>query len=176
MRIIAGDLGGRQFQSPPGHRSHPMSEKMRGALFNALGGLSGLAVLDAFSGSGALVFEAASRGANKVTAIEKAPQVFKVIQDNIAKLGLPDTVKATRANISIWSDNNPDLQFDVVIADPPYDDIRPKILKKLVRHLKVGGTYVLSWPGREEAPRFDGLEQLKELDYGDSKLVFFRKI
>jgi len=54
MRIIAGNLKGRIFHDPPGHHSHPMSEKARGALFNTLGDIEGLTVLDAMAGSGAL--------------------------------------------------------------------------------------------------------------------------
>jgi 16S rRNA (guanine966-N2)-methyltransferase len=54
MRIISGRLGGRQFEAPKGHKTHPMSEKMRGALFNVLGDISGLNVFDAYGGSGAM--------------------------------------------------------------------------------------------------------------------------
>jgi 16S rRNA (guanine966-N2)-methyltransferase len=71
VRIIAGSLKGRTFSEPHGHRTHPMSEKVRGALFNALGDIEGLTFLDAFAGSGALSFEAASRGAKSVIAIDK---------------------------------------------------------------------------------------------------------
>ncbi|MBX4199607.1 RsmD family RNA methyltransferase, partial [Candidatus Saccharibacteria bacterium] len=53
MRIISGQLKGRNFASPRGHKTHPMSDKMRGALFNILGDIEGLSFLDAFSGSGA---------------------------------------------------------------------------------------------------------------------------
>ena len=70
MRIIAGDLKGREFKSPRGRTTRPMSEKTRGALFNTLGDIEGLSVLDGFAGSGALVFEAISRGAVSALAIE----------------------------------------------------------------------------------------------------------
>ena len=83
MRVIAGRLRGRQFKSPPGRRSHPMSEKMRGALFNVLGDIEGLTLLDAFSGSGAISFEAISRGARSVQAVEKAVLAYRTICKNI---------------------------------------------------------------------------------------------
>jgi len=175
MRVIAGSLRGRQFKSPPGRRSHPMSEKMRGALFNALGDINGLRVLDAYSGSGAISFEAISRGAEFSQAVEKSVLAYRAIKKNIDNLDLDDDVKATRANVSTWSDNNDDLVFDVVVCDPPYDDIRPNVLEKLVRHLKSGGIYVLSWPGSEEVENISGMRILKYADYGDSKLVFFIK-
>ena len=53
MRVISGWLGGRIFESPHGHRTHPMSDKIRGAVFGVLGDIKGLTVLDAFAGSGA---------------------------------------------------------------------------------------------------------------------------
>ena len=58
MRVIAGFLGGRVFESPHGHRTHPMSEKMRGAIFGVLGDIKQLRVLDVFSGSGAVSIDA----------------------------------------------------------------------------------------------------------------------
>ena len=64
MRIIAGTLGGRNFDSKS-QATHPMSEKMRGALFNVLGDIDGLKVLDCFAGSGAIGFEAISREPNR---------------------------------------------------------------------------------------------------------------
>nr|MBP9820948.1 RsmD family RNA methyltransferase [Candidatus Saccharibacteria bacterium] len=60
MRIIAGFLGGRLIESPHNNKTHPMSEKMRGALFNSLGDINGLTFLDAFAGTGACGFEAIS--------------------------------------------------------------------------------------------------------------------
>lgn len=174
MRIISGSLRGRQFKSPPGHRSHPMSEKMRGALFNALGDIEGLSVLDAYAGSGALSYEAISRGAKQVVAIEKSVLAHRTIKRNLDELAIT-SIKATRANITTWSDNNSELTFDIVIADPPYNDIRPDSLAKLVRHAKHGGIYVLSWPGSEEPIALTGCTILKHLRYGDSSLVFYQR-
>jgi 16S rRNA (guanine966-N2)-methyltransferase len=174
MRIIAGRLKSRQFRSPSGHRSHPMSEKMRGALFNALGDVEGLRVLDAFAGSGAVAFEAVSRGATAV-ALDSSTAAIRAMKDNVEALGIQDRCKVTRANSSTWSDNNRDLRFDVVICDPPYDQIRPDILQKLTRHLLPGGLYVLSWPGHEEPLDFDDLTKVTTSNFGDSQLLFFRK-
>jgi len=175
MRIIAGRLGGRNFVSPKTHRTHPMSDKVRGALFNALGDLSGLTMLDAFAGSGACSFEAISRGASQVLAIDIDPEAVKTIAENVRSLGLEDSITVRRKNISGWSRNNQSQQFDVVLADPPYHDIRPDVLERLSVHIKPGGLFVLSWPGSEVVRGFAGLELILHKSYGDAQLVFYKR-
>lgn len=176
MRVVAGKLGGRQFEAPAGHRTHPMSEKARGALFNALGDIEGLTILDAFAGSGALSFEALSRGAANALAVEMDKKAHSQILKNIRMLQIEDSkIKAVRANSSGWSDNNPNAEFDLVFAAPPYDDLQLKLLQKLTRHVKNSGVYVLDWPGNLTAPEFVGLKQIHQKKYGDAQLVFYRK-
>ena len=71
LRVIAGVYGGRFLQSPTGNVTHPMGERIKGSLFNIIGGeIKGSVVLDAFAGSGALGIEALSRGAKFVTFID----------------------------------------------------------------------------------------------------------
>lgn len=177
MRIIAGELGGRTFEAPNTHLTHPMSERMRGALFNTLGDIEGLTVLDCFGGSGALSLEAASRGAKSSIVVEINKVAHQAIEENIRRLDLADKVKAIRANVSGWSDNNPEAQFDLVLCNPPFDGLKPQLIEKLVKHVKAGGLLVLSWPTRESPPEFAGLDvaEVKEKDYGDAQLVFYRK-
>lgn len=175
MRVIAGSLGGRNFDSPRGHRTHPMSEKARGAIFNALGDIEGLTVLDAFAGSGALAVEAVSRGAASALAIDSDAEAVKTISANAKALAIEDRLTVRRKNISGWSRNNQAVHFDIVLADPPYDDIRPRLLEQLTVHIKPGGVYVLSWPGSEPIRPFGGLEVAAHKPLGDIQLVFYKK-
>ena len=175
MRVIAGSLSGRNFASPRTHRTHPMSDKVRGALFNALGELDDLTVLDAFAGSGACSIEAVSRGATEVLAIDIDPEAVKTIAQNVRDLGLEDVITVRRKNISGWSRNNQQARFNIVLADPPYDDIRPDLLERLMAHVADGGLFVLSWPGSELVREFPGLEIVSHKTYGDAQLVFYRR-
>ncbi len=175
MRIISGLLAGRTFKSPSSHKTHPMSERVKGGLFNSLGDIEGLTVLDAFAGSGALSFEAVSRGASFVTAVDIGKQAVKVIKEGINTLGIQQKMKIIQANCSSWSDNNSETTFDIVLAAPPYDKLQLKLLQKLTRHVIKDGLYVLDWPGKLIAPEFIDLNLLKQNNYGDSQLVFFRK-
>src|SRR5437868_15008558 len=112
MRIIAGTLKGQQFQTPHSHKTHPMGDKIRGALFNVLGDIEGLTFLDAFAGSGALAFEAASRGAKSVVAIDNDRAAHLVIEKNVRDLHLQKIVKVTKANTGGWSIHNMENKFD----------------------------------------------------------------
>ena len=176
MRIIAGTLGGRLFEAPKGHHTHPMSDKVRGAWFSVLGELDDLTVLDAFAGSGALSFEAISRGAASVTALENDRSAQAAIAKNIKALGVDKQVKLTRAAASAWSSTQEKARFDVVLCDPPYDDLQPNTLTTLTKHIKTDGILALSWPGNQEPPQFDGLVQIVQKHYGDAQLVFYQKI
>lgn len=175
MRIIAGWLGGRHFQPPRGHRTHPMSDKARGAIFNILGSLDGLDILDTFAGSGALGYEAVSRGAKSVLAIDVDKEAHKAIQSNIIALGLADRMQVIRKNVSGWSKTHLGTQYDIVMADPPYDDVDPRILGFLTGHVKPGGLFVLSWPGGHTILQFTGMEVSAHKTYGDAEIVIYRR-
>lgn len=175
MRIIAGTLGGRQFDAPRGHKTHPMSDKARGALFNMLGDIAGMTVLDPFAGSGALSFEAVSRGAASAVAIERDKVAQKVIAGNVSHLGLSDQVTLIRAVTTSWLYRNAQRKFDLVLCDPPYNDPQFRTLDRLVKRLNPGGLLVLSWPIREDVPTFVGLHEVEQRSYGDMQLVFYRR-
>ena len=177
MRIIAGSLGGRVFDTPGTHRTHPMSDRVRGALFNVLGELEGLTVLDAFAGSGALGFEAVSRGAKHVLCIENDRLAQQTIVRNIKALALPNRVKLIKATANAWLSTNPDAQFDIVLCDPPYDNLQPTLLARLADRANINGLIVLSVPPTADvsfSPEQFALQITK--DYGDAQLVFYRRI
>lgn len=178
MRIVAGTLGGRNFESVPGYRTHPMSEKIRGALFNTLGDISGLAVLDAYSGTGALSFEAISRGASQTTAIDSDPKATKQIARNRELLQVDDDkVAVTRAYAHAWSRRHPEARFDIVILDPPYDAVEPKHLIQLSKHAKKGGVIVLSLPPNTGFQYASSRQELLSAkSYGDAELFFYRQL
>lgn len=174
MRIIAGKFGKRIFKAPRGNRTHPMSEKARGALFNTLGSISGARVLDAYAGSGALAFEALSRGAKFVQCVDNSKSAYKSMKEAAELLELEDKAKITLANISTWSDNNVDEKYDIVFADPPYHNIRKDVLEKLTRHVLPGGWLIISYPTSEPAPELS-LQFDERKDYGNATIIFYQE-
>lgn len=176
MRVISGYLGGRMFESPRGHRTHPMSEKIRGAIFNMLGDLRDLTVFDAFSGTGALAIEAVSHGAKHVTAVELDAEAFKVIMQNIKALEIDTKVTIHRKDAKAWSRNNKAVQFDVVLIDPPYDAVPYTLLHKLATHAKTGGLVIYSLPPDHDFKLSSEFEYLSEKLYGDASLLIYRRL
>lgn len=174
MRIIAGALKGRIFESPHGHRTHPMGDKIRGALFNTLGDIHGLSLLDAYAGSGAVGFEAISRGASQVIAVESDKPAQTCIKINIDSLGVAEPYTLINSYIMSFV-RRTHLEFDIVVADPPYDNLVYKDLETLPKTVKPGGILVYSLPpnGRIILPK--EFKLLQQKSYGDATLSFYRK-
>lgn len=175
MRVIAGWLGGRTFQSPHSFKTHPMSDKIKGALFNILGDIDGLRVLDAFAGSGALCFEAISRGANHATAIDNDRMAQKVINENIVALGLHGRVSLVRAGAGAWLKTANAPKFDIVICDPPYNDTQEGLIERLSDCVDREGIMVVSWPGDMDVPTVPAFKKIAHRSYGDAQLIFYSR-
>jgi 16S rRNA (guanine966-N2)-methyltransferase len=173
MRIISGTLGGRHFSTPNGRRTHPMSDKMRGAIFSALGDIEGLSVLDCFAGSGGLAYEALSRGAATATLVEHDRSAQVVIEENIRQLELKNQAKLIRAGVGSWLETSTET-FDIVLADPPYDDINAQLIERLTSRVTTTGIFVLSYPGKLAPPTLTGMKTLTVRNYGDAQLIYYR--
>lgn len=175
MRVIAGSLKGRNIHETRGHKTHPMSEKIRGALFNALGDIEGLTIFDAFAGTGAVGIEAISRGAASVQAVDSDKEAARTIQRNVNKLGLREKIAFSQANVSSWLDNNLDSMFDIVIADPPYDNVINELICKVSNSVKIGGVFVASIPSSIQIELSSNFTELSSKVYGEARLVFYRR-
>ncbi len=175
MRIIAGKLGGLTFESPRGHHTHPMSDKIRGALFNMLGDIEGQSVADLYAGTGAISFEAISRGAASSVAIEADKVAYPVIVKNIENLNLSGQVKTHKMYVHSWLNRTND-RFDIVVADPPYDDLVFKTLDKLPEIVKPGGILVYSLPPTARLILPKTYKLLAKKNYGDATLHVYKNI
>lgn len=122
MRVVAGRFRGRPLDSPPGRDTRPTSDRVREAVFNALGSLDAIAgatVLDLFAGTGALGIEALSRGAARCTFVETDRAALRALKANLARFGLgpPEaTVMVGDALRHAASAGTADL----ALLDPPY--------------------------------------------------------
>ncbi|HUC20344.1 MAG TPA: 16S rRNA (guanine(966)-N(2))-methyltransferase RsmD [Candidatus Polarisedimenticolaceae bacterium] len=174
MRIVAGTYGGRSIIAPKSSGTRPMTDKVRAALFDSLGDLQDVSVLDAYAGSGAVGFEAFSRGAGNVEAIEQAWAAVKVIKANQAALGIDWGYALHQVTVESWLAHQTDKRFDIVIADPPYERIKVDVLEKLGRLLAPQGLLVVSHSSRVETPKLEGLTRISNKVYGDSTLSTYQ--
>ncbi len=175
VRIIAGEFGGRTIEGSGTDRTHPMSERIRNAIFNKIADeIEGKTVLDAFAGSGAIGFEAISRGAIDVTFVERDRIAQKIIQKNISTLKVQSRAQLIKSPVASWLNTN-DRQFDLILADPPYHDPQLPTVSRLFALLKPNGLMVLSYPGRGERPTETGVVVVDNRSYGTASLAFYRK-
>ena len=175
LRLISGKYGGRIIEGSGTNRTHPMSERIRGSLFNIIGSeIEGATVLDAFAGSGSLGIEALSRGARQATFIERDRVAQNVIENNFKTLGLTDEAKLVKASVASWLETTNE-QFDIIFADPPFHDSQLSTTMKLTKLLKPNGLMVLSYLGRGEVPTELGVVVVDNRSYGDAVLSFYRR-
>ncbi|MCR5003604.1 MAG: RsmD family RNA methyltransferase [Bacteroidales bacterium] len=177
MRIIGGKLKGKTINPPVGYKARPTTDFAREGLFNILNNeyeFEGLKVLDLFGGTGAIAFEFASRGAERVYSVEMTRENASFIKTEAARLGLK--------NVTMVRDNVFDFlpicreKFDLIFADPPYalenlQEIPDKVLSKDILH---DDCYFILEHGDEhsfkEHPAF-----VKERCYGRVHFSFFTK-
>lgn len=121
MRVVSGDLRGRRIGAPVSEATRPTTDKVREAVFNALGSLDiidGARVMDLYAGTGAMGIEALSRGASHCIFVENDRDALVVLRANIQDLGLTDrsTIIGADAMLAVNSHGH----CDILIADPPY--------------------------------------------------------
>lgn len=120
VRIIGGRYRRRVLRFPDSEGLRPTPDRVRETLFNWLGQeLDGWHCLDLFAGSGALGFEAASRGAARVVMIEQAPKVFAALQENAKMLQNPPELEIVRRDALQYSAST-NAKFDLIFIDPPF--------------------------------------------------------
>ncbi|MHB1213658.1 MAG: 16S rRNA (guanine(966)-N(2))-methyltransferase RsmD [Thiobacillus sp.] len=139
VRIIGGHYRRRLLDFPGSAGLRPTPDRVRETLFNWLGqDLPGWRCVDLFAGSGALGFEAASRGAGRVIMIERDRAALDALEKNRAVLGATQA-DILRADALVWLANNRET-FDLIFVDPPFDSgLAATVLADLARHLKSGG-------------------------------------
>ena len=170
IRITSGNLRGRVIKSPRSSLTHPMGSREKIALFNMIAEyLPDADVLDAYAGSGALGVEAYSRGAKSVDFIEKN---YQVAQTLIINLGLME-IKSANIDILAVEKFKTTKDYNIIIADPPYDNFSLKAIINLTKYLKNGGILVLSHPA--PTPEISGLKLTKSRKYAKANISIYEK-
>ncbi|MFT3727377.1 MAG: 16S rRNA (guanine(966)-N(2))-methyltransferase RsmD [Terricaulis sp.] len=186
MRIVGGQFKGRAIVTPSGQGTRPTSDRAREALFNILAhapwseGLDGKRVLDLFAGSGALGFEAISRGGAFALFVETDAAARGAIRDNVEAFGLFGVTRIHRRDATDLGVKPAGLSdpFDLVFLDPPYaKGLGEAALAKLKDGAWINaGALIVYECGASETPRTSGYEELDVRDYGAAKVLFLRAL
>lgn len=204
LRLTGGLFRGRMIDTLNTERVRPTQARLRQALFNSLTSLQlrenqiqdnqnsqdldeqvGIRVLDLFAGSGALGFEALSRGAATITFVENNRSTIKLIERNAAALDVRDKIKIIGESLEnigkLGAKIKADLPFDVIMADPPYTEgWEMRLLNEIPwdEWLRVGGYLFIEW-GRVKSQvndlpeKIQCLEKIREKIYGESVLTTY---
>ncbi len=166
VRIVGGVWKRSKLPVPVSDGLRPTPDRVRETVFNWLGqDLAGWRVLDAFAGSGALGFEAASRGAAQVVLLERDAKLATALRTNLKRLDKDNTVPMTIANADAlaWMQRAAPGSFDLVFLDPPFaQDLFAAALTAAAPLLAEGGLIYLESPQAVAPPAALGLSVWKE--------------
>jgi len=177
MRVIAGELKGQRLVAPKGWKVRPTSDRVREAIFSALGDrVEGAQVLDLYCGTGALAIEALSRGAGGAVLVDRDT---RSALGNVQRLALGDRVELVRADVGRWlaevSSTSFAGKFDLVFVDAPYklaDRVAQDLNTHLPQLLADGGRAVVE-SGARRPLQIEALELLRRRRYGAADVAIY---
>jgi len=177
VRVIAGDLKGQRLVAPRGWKVRPTSDRVREAIFSALGErVEGATVLDLYCGTGALAIEALSRGAERAVLVDRDT---RPALGNVQRLGLGERAELVRADVGRWlgevSSASFAGKFDLVFVDAPYklaDRVAQDLNNHLPRLLAKDGRAVVE-SGARRPLQIDALEPLRQRRYGAADVSIY---
>jgi len=177
MRIIRGKYGRRRFVIPTNITARPTTDFARENIFNIIENLidiDGINALDLFAGTGAITFELLSRGAAKVTSIEKSTTQYRFIQKTAQTLG-EHNLRLIKGDVFRYLESCPADRYDFVFADPPYDHPRFDDVPHLVLQSGIvapGSLFILE---HSRAHDYSALPSfIRHVAYGSVNFSIFR--
>ncbi len=178
IEIQGGEKRGTKIRVPSGIR--PTQSLLKRSLFDRLGGwIVDKRVLELFAGSGAVGFEALSRGARSAVFVDKSWKSIQTIKSNAEKLGYTEKIIVIKKSVprAIKDFSLQGEKFDFIFADPPYDlKNTKKMLDDIALILENEGIFVLEIRKTTETPKIQDLNIDKEVTLSDSKIIFYSHI
>ena len=181
MRIVAGTHRGRPLVGPKGPGLRPTADRIRESVFNLLGQFfEGGEVLDLYAGTGALAFEALSRGMSRAVLVDSGAESARLVAENALALGMDGRIELLRLPVAravprLVAEGR---RFALVFADPPYaDEVVTEVAEAVGEGglLVEGGTLVVEHGRREVAPdRVGRLQRMDSRRFGDTVVSLYR--
>jgi 16S rRNA (guanine966-N2)-methyltransferase len=178
MRIITGKYKGRLLEAPAGNGVRPATDRVKGTIFNMLQNrlqLLDIHVLDLFSGSGSLGFEALSRGAASVVFVDEGRDALDSVRANAEKVGCADNCFILKADAIDFLKQTSD-RFELIFADPPYAYQETSRLPVLIFHhklLKIGGFLIIEHGKHTVFEQSESYVLTVQKEFGNTRVSFF---
>ena len=179
-RVTAGTSRGRLLKTPPGRSVRPTTSLVREALFNIIGdSIRGARVLDLFAGAGTLGIEALSRGATWATFVERDRGCANIVAENLVATGFAQQGDVVSADAIEWlrAPTGDLTSYNLLLVDPPYREAATvtAVLQALDRApLRDQALLVVEHHRSQPMPPLNRLTQVRERDYGSTRLTFLR--
>ncbi len=183
MRVISGSARGRKLKSPKSSETRPIMDRVKTALFDILAPeIMGMRVLDLFAGTGAVGIEALSRGAESATFIERSPEAWRLVRENLTLTNLSDRAEVLRTDAFAYLQQAAATgrRFDLVyVAPPQYVNMAVQALTQLdASPLTEPDGLVIVQIHPQERAELDALtlKRLRRYDerrYGSTLLLFY---
>ena len=181
-RVTAGTSRGRLLKTPPGRSVRPTTSLVREALFNIIGdSIRGARVLDLFAGAGTLGIEALSRGAAWATFVERDRGCANIVAENLVATGFAQQGDVVSADAIEWlrAPTGDLTSYNLLLVDPPYREgaTLTAALQALDRApLRDQALLVVEHHRSQPMPPLNRLTQVRERDYGTTRLTFLRYV
>ena len=183
MRVISGSARGRKLKSPKSSETRPIMDRVKTALFDILApDIFEMRVLDLYAGTGAVGIEALSRGAASATFIERSPEAWRLVRENLAITNLSDRAEALRTDAFAYLQQAAATHrtFDLVyVAPPQYEGLAARALAQLdtAPLTEPDGLVIVQIHPQErrdlDALSLKRLRRYDERRYGSTLLLFY---
>lgn len=182
MRIVGGRLKGRALKGPSSDAIRPTSDRLRETLFNILAHaygapIGGARAIDVFAGTGAMGFEALSRGARAALFVDQSADACAILRANVEALGLAASTRILRRDARKLGQAPPDETYNLAFLDPPYGkNLGPPALAALRDGgwLEMDALIVIEEAAKSAVALPEGFELIEARCFGDTQVIFAR--
>ena len=174
MRIVGGKYRHRIIIYPDdATHTRPTKDRVREAIFSAIGDISNARVLDLYAGSGAMGIEALSRGASHCTFVDISPIAIKTIKENLNNLKIDNKEFEVIKNKDINAIESFKNKFDLIILDPPYEEGQYELIVNLLKEKDLLNEHAIIVMEANRSIKLENIDYIKNKEYHYGEINVF---
>ena len=174
MRIVGGKYRHRIIIYPDdATHTRPTKDRVREAIFSAIGDISNARVLDLYAGSGAMGIEALSRGASHCTFVDISPIAIKTIKENLNNLKIDNKEFEVIKNKDINAIESFKNKFDLIILDPPYEEGQYELIVNLLKEKDLLNEHSIIVMEANRSIKLENIDYIKNKEYHYGEINVF---